>query len=200
VVTDQRGETPVKGVDGNDPALDMKFARAGLTIFSHYSTPEILTFDTLAEFEKYLEIEGLQHIKALHLDQGKPQTRIVERYSRCAKLLMNPGGGRGGADRLTGMPLELVAERNPYELAPGEALPVRLFHQGKPIAGVQITAFSKADPMTRQLVRTDAEGRAQIALPQAGAWLLNAVYMEAPRPDDNAHWMSLWASLTFARP
>jgi hypothetical protein len=200
VVTDQRGETPVKGVDGDDPALNMRFARAGLTIFSHFSTPETLTFDTLAEFEKYLEIEGLRHIKALHLDQGKPLTRIVERYSRCAKLLMNPGSGGGGSDRFTGMPLELVAERNPYALAPGEPLPVRLFRAGRPIADVQITAFSKADPTARQLVRTDAEGRAQVALPRAGPWLLNAVHMEAPQPGDGAHWASLWASLTFARP
>jgi hypothetical protein len=199
VVVDRRGETPVKGIDGDDPALTLAFARDGLTVLAHHSTAEVLTFETWDKFESYLKLEGLEHIKPLHLQQGKPQAKIVESYVRCAKLMLKVGSGRG-ADRLTGMPLELVAERNPYDLAPGEALPVRLYYEGKPIGGVQITAFSKSHAQERQLVRTDGEGRARINLPTAGPWLLNAVHMFEPGPRDKAHWLSLWASLTFARP
>jgi Domain of unknown function (DUF4198) len=72
-------------------------------------------------------------------------------------------------------------------------------HNGKPIAGVQISAFSNADPQTRHLVRTDAEGRARVALPSAGPWLLNAAHM-VDSTTANLHWLSWWASLTFARP
>lgn len=198
VVIDRRGEWPVKGVDGDDPAVAMKFPQSGLAVMAHYSTPEPLVFETWEKFESYLELEGLQHIAPLHRQLGKPMSGIKETYSRCTKLLMSVGGG-GGEDRPTGMPLELVAERNPYQLATGETLPVRLLFNGKPIAGVQITAFSKADPGQRQLVRTDAEGRARIALPVVGPWLLNAVHMLAPSPGDKAHWSSLWASMTFSR-
>jgi len=77
---------------------------------------------------------------------------------------------------------------------------VRLLFNGKPIEGVQITAFSRADPGNRQRVRTDADGRAKIALPTAGPWLLNAVHMLPPTPPEKADWTSLWASMTFARP
>jgi hypothetical protein len=199
VVIDARGEKPVKGIAGDDPAVTMTFSRPGLVIFAHYSTPESLTFETWEKFESYLQTEGLEHIAALHRAEGKPETGIKEIYSRCAKLLIDVARG-AGEDRLTGMPLELVAERNPYRLGANEPLPVRLFHDGKPVAGVLITAFAKANPENKQRVRTDAEGRAAIALPVSGPWLLNAVFMQAASARENAHWTSLWASLTFARP
>jgi uncharacterized GH25 family protein len=197
VIAGTRGEQPVKAVDGDDPVM-IKPAAPGLTVIASHTVPETLNFDTWEKFETYLKFEGIEHIAAKHRQQGKPMSGIVEHYVRCAKLLLNVGGG-GGEDRVLGMPLELVAERNPYRLAPGDMLPVRLFHNGKPIAGVQITALSKADPQTRHHVRTDAEGRARIALPAAGPWLVNAVHMAEPS-DAKAHWMSWWASMTFARP
>lgn len=199
VVVDGRGERPVKGIDGDDPALTMKFPEPGLAILAHHSMPAITVFETWERFQLYLDFEGLQHIAALHLQAGKRQDRIRESYSRCAKLLIGVGAPQGG-DRLTGMPLELVAERNPYSLKAGEDLPVRLYLHGQPVAGVQISAISKIDPDKRLLARTDSEGRANIALPQAGSWLLNAVHILPPAAGEDADWTSLWASMTFARP
>ncbi len=199
VAVDGSGETPITGVDGDDPAVTMTFKRPGLVTIAHYSTSETLVFDAWEKFEAYLKLEGLEHIAPLHRAQGKPLTKIVEIYSRCAKLLLDVGSA-GGEDRAVGMPLELIAERNPYRLAAGEKLPVRLLYQGKPIAGVQITAISKADPTKRHNFRTDAAGRADITLAASGPWLLNAVHMIAPAAGDKAHWTSLWASLNFERP
>lgn len=200
VFFDGLGEKPVKGVDGDDPAVTMKFPAPGLVIMAHYSTPEPLTFETWEKFESYLRLEGLERIIDLHRKQGKPKTGIKEVYSRCAKLLLDVGGKGRGEDRATGMPLELIAEKNPYRLDAAEELPVRVLYQGKPLAGVQITAIAKADPAVRRNVRTNIDGRASIALPFAGPWLLNAVHMLEPAANEKAHWSSLWASMTFARP
>jgi len=197
-VIDRNGERSVKGIDGDDPALKTKFSRSGLAIFAYHSTPSTTTFDDWAEFEAYLQVEGLEWIKPVHVKFGKPTTGIKESYSRCAKLLLNVGAGPG-QDRFTGMPLELVAERNPNEVSEGESLPVRLYYNGKPINDVQITAFSKGEPGNKQKVRTDEHGRAQIMLNSEGPWLLNAVHMIEPPRGDPAHWTSLWASMTLAR-
>jgi hypothetical protein len=198
-MTDARGERPVKGLDGDDPAVQVKLSQPGLVIFSHYSTREPVVFDDFAEFEKYLRFEGLDHIAPRHRGQRKPMTQIKEVYSRCAKLLVSVGAG-GGEDKLTGMPFELVAEQNPYRLPAGEALPVRVYYNGKPIAGIQIRAFSRTDPDARQEVRTDSQGRARIDVSKPGPWLLNAVHMIDATARDKAHWVSLWASMTFSRP
>lgn len=199
VVFTARGEQLVKGVSGDDPAVTMKFAEPGLMVFAHHSTSESLIFETWEKFESYLQFEGLQHIGPLHEKQGKPKIGIKENYARCAKLLMSVDGG-GGKDRLIGMPLELVAERDPYALGAEQSLPVRLFYKGKPLADVQISAVSKAHPDKRNVIRTDEEGRASIALPDSGAWLLNAVHMIEPKRGAGVQWESLWASMTFSRP
>lgn len=196
-----RGRTvePVKGVDGDDPAVTTAFARPGLHIMVHYSTPETLTFETWDKFDFYLKLEGLNDIAERHRQRGLPETGVIEVYSRCAKLLEGVGDANG-EDRFTGMPLELVAEKNPYQLAAGEPLPVRLLRDGRPAPDVQIAAIPKMRPGDRQIVRTDRDGRAALDLKYSGPWLLNAVMMEEPKNGEKAHWTSLWASMTFARP
>ncbi|MGE0566122.1 MAG: DUF4198 domain-containing protein [Pseudolabrys sp.] len=198
-VIHEQSTTPVKGIDGDDPAVIATFDRDGLTVMVHYSTPETLTFETWDKFNTYLQFEGLTDVVERHRRRGLPEAGVTEIYSRCAKLLAGVGSARG-QDRFTGMPLELIAEKNPYQLAPGEPLPVKLLRDGKPAADVQIGAIPKAAPDDRLTVRTDGEGRAILALNRTGPWLLNAVVIDEPRHGEKAHWVSLWASMTFARP
>ncbi len=198
VVADAGGERLVEGDDGNLPAVTTRFDSPGLRIFGYLSTLNDITFDDWETFEKYLRFVGLVHIVERHLNQGKPKTGVRELYTRCAKLLLGVGAGNG-ADRALGLPLELIAERNPYTLKPGDALPVRLLYKGKPIAGVTVTAFSDADPKNPVKTKTDADGRALISLPAPGAYMLNAVHMFDANPEDEAHWKSYWSSMTFER-
>jgi uncharacterized GH25 family protein len=190
---------PVKGLDGDDPAATLAFPQSGLAVMTFHSIWLELVFEEWTKFETYLKKEGLSHIVARHRAAGKRETNVKEFYARAAKLLIDVGGTGKGADRLTGMPLELVAERNPYGLAKGGALPVRLYYQGKPLADVQITAIAKAEGDKRNTYRTDKDGRALIALPLSGAWLLNAVHMMDGVPGEGAEWQSLWASMIFER-
>ena len=96
------------------------------------------------------------------------------------------------------MPLELVADSNPYALEPGESLPVLLLRDGTPIAGVLVTAFAKSMPKMVQRVRTDKDGRVLIELNASGPWLINAVHMTEPPAFARVDWVSIWASLVFS--
>lgn len=197
VLLDAGGQSPVKGVDGDDPALTQRFGRNGLAILVHHSTAEKLTFETYDKFLAYLELEGLNGIAARHAARGLPAANIRESYSRCAKLLVAVGGVSSGEDRLSGlMPIELVAETNPYRLRAGAELVLRLYHLGKPLADTQVTAISRGQPERRLALRTDEAGRVRITLDDAGPWLFNAVHMFDPAADVDADWESLWASLT----
>lgn len=198
VLQDGRSD-PVKGLDGDDPAATLAFKKSGLAVVTFNSVALELTFEEWPKFERYLIKEGLRHIVRRHRAAGKPEIGIKEFYERDAKLLLDVGGTGAGQDRLTGMPLELVAERNPYTLAKDELLPVRLYYKGQPIAGIQITAIAKAAPKTLHKFRTDGQGRAKIPLPSNGPWLLNAVHMIEPTPGEGAHWFSLWASMVFEK-
>ena len=197
----QEGTTSdVEGLDGDDdPAVSLSFPTNGLGILAYHAKHIDLTFETFKKFEDYLGKIGQEHRLAQHVSAGKPNVNIEERYYRAAKLLLDIGDGNSGEDLLTGMPLELVVERNPYALPEGEELPIRLYFEGKPISGVLVKAFSQQDPKSVIRLRTDTEGRVRIGLPTKGPWLINAVHMFEPSPDDGVDWISIWASTIFER-
>ncbi len=60
--------------------------------------------------------------------------------------------GADGEDRLVGMPLELLAEENPY-VTQKSSLPVRLFWQGEPISDIQIRIFQAGEGAEESTVR-----------------------------------------------
>ncbi len=200
---ESRQSGSVNGIDGldgdDDPATIVSFDNPGFAVIAYHAKDIDLTYDTMEKFEEFLAKEGLERFLPEHHAANKPTKEIEERYYRAAKLLLDIGGTGQGEDSFTGMPLELVAERNPYSLGPGEALPVRLLQDGAPVAGVLVKAFPKSDPKNVQRLRTDEAGRVLIDLPVSGPWLLNAVQFFPPKPDDWVDWVSIWASMTFER-
>ena len=197
-LTDRLGERAIKTLDGDDPAAEIKFSSPGLAVVAHERVPEEVIFATFEKFQENLMIEGLEPIIDKHRSTGRPMSNIRELYSRCAKSLISVGNG-AGADKLVGMPLELVSEKNPYLLGGATELPIRLYAQGKPISGVLVKSFNRNDPKSPRLMRTDAEGRVIVDVSLAGEYLVSAVQMVEPKPGDDADWVSYWASLTFAK-
>ena len=197
------GDSPVPGVPNTEPAGFEAFAAPGLYTIVYDSGRSPLELEA-AKFEEYLKDEGLERISALRARQGKSAAGAKEVFSRCAKSLLNVGnGGAGpGFDRVFNQRLELVAEKNPYALAGGGELPVRLLYEGKPLAGALVMALQRdrPDKVDKVMARTDARGRVTLKLDRPGFWLVKAVHMISAPPDAGADWESFWASLTFALP
>jgi hypothetical protein len=200
-----RGAAPLKTLDGDDPAAEITFRVPGLNILWHRRAREPVVFDTLAKFEETLLDEGLEAIGAEHRAANRPTVKIRELFARCAKALLQVGGAKGsggddGADRAVGLPLELVAEANPYTQPREAPLPVRVLLNGKPLANALVKVFAAQDASFAQRLRTDADGRVSVKASVKGDYLISAVHMEKAQPVDKADYVSLWASLTFARP
>ena len=123
-----------------------------------------------------------------------------ERYSRSLKALVDVGGGRTGADEPLGLPLELVAESNPYRLRPGEALAVQVLYRGAPLAGARVDAFALDGASPDVTAVSGADGRVRFLLPRSGGWAVATTHMVEAPVGSGADWESLWASLTFAIP
>lgn len=186
----------VNGLEGDLPAISFTAGEPGLHVIAHTTQPLTVRFDTMAEFEEYLAYEGLSPVADRHRARGLPEDAIVESYVRAAKALLQVGPVRADdGDRPLGLPFELVALANPY--AGGGSLPVSLLWQGEPEAGTQISVFRESGgEVERTLVRTGADGRAEIPLEGGGMFLLNAVHVE-PVEGEAHSWASTWASLTF---
>ena len=191
----------VVGVDGSDPAGLIRPDTPGRTLVVYTSRPSYVEVEA-PKFEAYLQAEGLDAPRAARARTRSGATPGRERFSRCAKALLAVGGASrsGAATAPAGLPLELVAESDPYALQPGDNLTVRLLYLGRPLAGALVKATDRERPGEPVAVRTDAVGRASLALPRAGAWLIHAVHMVPVTGDARADWESFWASLTFELP
>ena len=152
-----------------------------------------------AKFEDYLKEEGLEKISTARTKRGETDKPAREVFSRCAKALLDVGGaGTAGFDRPLGFTLELLPEKNPYALRPGDSLPVRLLLDGKPLAGSpRPCAASRRGRGGASAARTGRDGRATLRLSKAGLWMIKAVEMGPAPAGADADWQSLWASLTF---
>jgi uncharacterized GH25 family protein len=194
------GEAPVPGVPNTEPAGFEAFAAPGLYTIVYESGRSPVEIDA-AKFESYLKEEGLEAIGNARARQGKSAAGAKEVFSRCAKALIAVGGGGAGPgfDRVLGQRIELVAEKNPYTLAGGGELPVRLLYEGKPLAGALVMALQRGRP-DKVTARSDAKGRVTLKLDRPGFWLIKAVHMIPAPADAGADWESFWASLTFALP
>jgi uncharacterized GH25 family protein len=190
-------ERDIPGRPGMDPAGVIRVDSPGLQIVAYRSRNSPLTLEA-SKFDEYLAEEGLEKIAELRKKRGQTQATAREVFSRCAKALLEAGGGPpSGADRALGLTLELVAEKNPYTLAAKDELPVRLLLEGRPLAGALVQALLHGEPETRASARTDRDGRARLRLARPGFWLIKAVEMSAAPEGVEADWQSLWASLTF---
>lgn len=195
---ERSGKRPVTGDEGDSPAANIRSTDTGLKIIAYHATAHRLTFDRWDEFVSYVEEEGLADIPEAHKRRGLPASGFSEHYIRCAKALVQVGEAAPlDQDAATGMPLEIIARKNPYDApAPGE-LPVTLLWRGKPIPGIQIRTFQDNGMVRETTTRSDADGNAVISLRGGGKFLLNAVHMQEPPHGSEAAWESYWASLTF---
>jgi uncharacterized GH25 family protein len=197
ISVDSSGRKPVYGRDGADPAGLVRVTDPGVVVFGYQSRPKPIVLPATT-FNQYLKEEGLDTIAELRQRRNQTNNEAREVFERCAKSLVRYGTPADAqADRVLGLTLELVAERNPYTLQAGQDLPVSLTYRGRPLPGALVVAMNRANPMNKITARTDNKGRVTFRLPQDGVWLIKAVHM-IPAPDNtNADWASFWASLTF---
>lgn len=82
--------------------------------------------------------------------------------------------------------LELVPQKNPRALAPGETLPVLVLLDGKPLADAGIENSNLVDKLPEERItryRSNAEGIAQVVLRPHG---VNMLAVDVERPNDAA--------------
>lgn len=195
VVREQAGTRPVNGFENQDPAGLLRVEKAGLAIVAYRSKPYLLDLPA-DKFEEFLKNEGLQQISAMRMKRGESAKPDRERFFRYAKAFVVAGKGGGDFARSFGFRYELIPETDPMGATP---LRVRAVFEGKPLAGIVVSALHRDDPKARLTARTDASGRVTFALPKPGVWLVKSVQMVAAPKGADVDWESLWASLTFQR-
>lgn len=222
VLAEPAGATPVTALPGADPPSRAAVGEPGLYAFGLESGDTLHTLSP-ERFERYLAEEGLAEMAGAVRQAGRgpaaapreADSPVRELFARSVKCLLRVGGGpAGGADApepggaigpavgpVLGQELELVPLADPFAPAAGE-LPLRVLLRGEPAAGVLVEAASLAggEPPSRAV--SDSGGVVRLALPAVrgpAGWLVSAVVLEAAPAGADAHWRSVWSSLTFER-
>jgi uncharacterized GH25 family protein len=200
VLVTEAGSRPIAGRPGAEPAGAAEVGRPGIVVVGYRSLPQPVELPAV-DFERYLATEGLEAVIRTRAARGQSAAPGREIYSRAAKALLAVGDGRPGSghDRVLGFTLELIPERSPYALGVGEALPVVLRYEGRPLAGALVMALHGSGEKMAS-IRSDAAGRVRVPLSRGGAWLVKAVHMVPAPAGTDADWESIWASLTFELP
>jgi Domain of unknown function (DUF4198) len=157
-----------------------------------------------ADFTAYVEQENLQSAVTQPPSSSHVTKLVRESYRRCAKTLVQAGPVlltdtvRTWA-RVLNLPLELVPEQNPYTLAPGAALTMRVLCSGRPVAGQQVALWLRGHRPRALLskLRSNQNGRVLFRLSEAGEYLASAVYLEPAPAGLPADWQSTWSTLSF---
>lgn len=156
-----------------------------------------------ADFTKYLQEEGLAEVISWREAHGESSKPGRERYSKYAKAILLADRPNGEYERTAGFPIEILLERDPYLLEPGDTLPVRVIFRGEAAAGLQLeVSWVAADgaKKTEIVGRTNREGHVAFKLASAGRYRLHVLKMERCSEPAAADWESFWASLTFEIP
>ena len=197
VLHDAGGLRPVVRRDGGDPAGLLRVASPGLLVIGYRSNPSPIEM-AAEKFNQYVKEEGLDTVLATRASRNETGAAAHELFSRCAKSLLFSGTpAEGPGDRALGFTLELIAERNPYTVGPGQDLPVRLIYENRPLAGALVVAINRLNPAEKLSARTDKDGRVRFKVRPGGMWLIKAVHMVPAPAGARAEWASFWASLTF---
>ena len=89
------GRSAVLAVTGDDP-VPIRILDSGQQLLGYRSNRNYTELDA-AKFNSYLEEEGIEFIREQRIAAGQDDEPAPEYFVRCAKALLNAGGGNGSA-------------------------------------------------------------------------------------------------------
>jgi uncharacterized GH25 family protein len=186
-------------VSGNSVEGEVRIPASGAYVLIARTVPHAFQLSA-KDFNAYLNEEGLTNALKWRKEHGETERPGRERYAKYAKALLTTGISNEIHTRPINFELEIVPQLSPYELKPGDGLPISVLLKGKPAVDLQVeTSWAGNGSPTKTMIigNTDREGKIVVPNLVPGRWRIHTVVME-PCPDvAAADWESRWASLTF---
>ena len=152
-------------------------------------------------FNAYIDDEGLTLAQEHRQRANRMSEPASERYSRCAKVLVQVGADDAlSSQHVTtpvGLPLEIVLLSNPYSERAGERLPVRVIYRNRALGGalVKVTDLEAGSVVERR--RTNAAGDLEVQWPRSGRWMLSVVWSEPLASHEEVEFETVFSTLSF---
>jgi uncharacterized GH25 family protein len=184
---------------------DFRLKKAGTYVLVLQTDDRAQSHLPFIRFNDYLNVEGLTPALEQRARLHRMDADGSERYSRCAKSIVQVGppgtGSQGRVSQVFGLPLEIVPDANPYGMPQAANLPVHIIYAGRPLAGalVKLTNLEN-DAAPFEVHLTDQDGRTSFTMPNSGTWLLNVIWTKVLPSSDEADFETVFSSLSFGFP
>ena len=150
-----------------------------------------------ADFNSYLEHDGLPHVLTERQEKGILDRAEVEEYSKFVKTYLQVGTKTSENYAVpAGLKIEIIPLENPYQLHPGQELPLRALFNGAPLEGFLVHSGCASCEGSTAAPYTDARGETAVTLSQPGRWYLRGIHLLQVDQQDHSY-ESYWASVTF---
>ena len=178
--------------------MEIQTAGSGTYVVGISTKPREIALKA-ADFNNYLEHDGLPDILAARKKNNELSKDSRERYSKHVRAIFQVGDRRTD-DYKTPLnyPVEIIPQQNPYSLKLGQTLAVLCLLDGRPLVNQFVIAGweSKDGKLVEVNTRTDGKGIARFKLTSAGKWFVKMIHME-PISAQGLNYESKWATLTF---
>ena len=152
-----------------------------------------------ADFNAYLEHDGLPDVLADRKKTGQSGKDVRERYSKHVRAVFQVGDKRTDEYKTPlNYPAEIIPQQNPYSLKSGDTLLVQCMLNGKPLTDQFVIAGweSGVGKVEEFNTRTNFSGMASFKLQGTGKWYVKMIHMHRVN-EPNLDYESIWATLTF---
>jgi len=184
--------------EGNTTLLELTTNGPGTYLLGVSTKPREIALKA-ADFNAYLEHDGLPDILESRKKTGELGKDVRERYSKHVRTVFQVGELRTrDYDTSLNFPAEIIPQQNPYSLKSGDTLVVKCTLNGKPLTDqVVIAGWESGDGKIEEFnTRTSMSGVASFKLSGAGKWYVKMIHMHrVDQPD--LDYESIWATLTF---
>ena len=185
--------------EGKTTSMEIQTLAPGTYLVGASTKPKEIDLKA-AEFNDYLDHDGIPDTLAERRRDGELGKDIRERYSKHVRAIFQVGDKLTNDYKLSlGYPVEIIPQQNPYALKAGQTLTVLCTRDGEPLRNQFVVAGweSAARPVKSLAKRTDQNGLAHFYLKAPGKWYVRLIQM-SKLADEKLNYESKWATLTFA--
>lgn len=192
------GESVAWRAEEKMSVMEFQTGKAGTYVIG-ISTKTRQNTRTGAEFNKFLEEDGMPDVLAARKKNNELDKGATQRYSKYVRAVFQVGNTRSDDyKRSLNHPIELISQSNPYSLKAGDTIPVLCLLNGKPLANQFVMAGweTRDGLMHSASARADAKGVVRFKLASSGKWFVKTIHMEKVS-EPGLDYESKWATLTF---
>lgn len=154
-------------------------------------------------FDQYLADYGNEALVKKRQEEGTNTKEVTELHQKHVKSLFQVGTQKSDHyNQKLGYPLEFIPLTNPYSLAVGQEMAIRLELKNGMVLKDQ-PVFSKFRKVgaeaveSTQILVTDQEGVIRFPISASGDWYIASIYFKE-HPSNKLDYESIWTSLTFS--